>query len=163
MKLSKSILILFIFISFLSGCGSMRQPRTLKPQHLEPSETLRFSDVPFPAGFKILRDKSFILESGGVRAGVLRYTGRANVEDVIRFYKEQMAVYNWALLNIIEYGEQILNFERENESCIVTLTTKGGRIDISVSLAPKSPISLPKRETKEAESLVVKPKNEPKK
>jgi hypothetical protein len=134
-----------VFIFNLSGCVSMQGGRSLKPQRLEPSAIIRFSDVPVPVGFKLISDRSFILESGGVRAGVLRYTGKANIEDVIRFYKRQMPIYNWALLNVLEYGEHMLNFERENESCLITIETKWRRINISVSLAPKSPILEPQR------------------
>ena len=123
----------------LSGCVSM-QEQSAGLQNLEPSLSLRFNDVPYPSGFKVLSDKSFILESGGVRAGILRYTGRADVESVTRFYKNQMSIYNWALLNVLEFGDRMLNFERENEGCVVTIKPMGGRVEVSISLAPKSPI-----------------------
>jgi len=105
---------------------------------LESSKALRFSDIPYPIGFKVLKDKSFILETDEVRAGRLFYRGKADVESVVLFYKSQMPIYNWALLNILEYGEHMLNFERENESCIVAITSRGAMVDISISLAPKS-------------------------
>ncbi len=138
-----------------SGCVTV-QRETMEIQSLEPSAMLRFSDVPVPYGFKILPEKSFILESGGVRAGILKYTGRANVEDVVHFYKTQMAIYNWALLNVLEYGERMLNFERENEGCVVTVKSKGKRVVICVSLAPKSPIPVPKKEIEGEGSAKIK-------
>jgi hypothetical protein len=152
MRLFPVFLSLCILILGLSGCVSMRSGTSTGALGLEPSAMLRFSDVPHPAGFKLLADKSFILESGGMRAGILKYVGKADPESVVLFYKNQMPIYNWALLNILEYGERMLNFERENEGCVVTIKSKGKRVEVTVSLAPKSPIpmSVKKIEKKEA-------------
>jgi hypothetical protein len=38
----------------------------------------------------------------------------------------------------VEYGERLLNFERENETCIVNLMPKGGKVTVTISLGPKS-------------------------
>lgn len=148
MRLSLFLILSILLITLIfSGCVTV-QKETFQTQDLEPSTMLRFSDIPYPSGFKILPEKSFILESGRVRAGILRYTGRANIEDVFVFYKAQMSIYNWALLNVLEYGDRMLNFERENESCVVTIKPKGDRVEISVSLAPKSPIHIPEKKVK---------------
>ncbi|MGD9014784.1 MAG: hypothetical protein PVI33_02010 [Candidatus Omnitrophota bacterium] len=144
MRLLTLALILPVIILNLSGCVSA--PKELSvARDLRPSEVLKFHDVPIPVGFKILPEKSFILESVGMRAGVLRYTGKANIENVVNFYKKQMPVYNWALLNVLEYGERMLNYERDNEGCVINIKPRGATIDISISLAPKSPIPAPKQ------------------
>jgi hypothetical protein len=49
-----------------------------------------------------------------------------------------MPMFNWSLLNVVEYGERLLNFERENETCIVNLMPKGGKVTVTISLGPKS-------------------------
>ena len=72
---------------------------------------------------------------------VLKYQGRVNIDQVINFYKEQMPMYNWSLINIIEYGQRLLNFERENETCIITIQVAGFWNEealVTVSLGPKS-------------------------
>jgi len=149
-SLSLCLILLFVLTLGLCGCAT---PQKEMPgiQSLEPSATLRFSDVPYPAGFRILANESFILESGGVRAGILKYIGKADVESVVLFYKNQMPIYNWALLNLLEYGDCMLNFERQNESCVVTIRPKGGKLEIFVSLAPKSPIVSLEKKTGGAE------------
>ena len=77
----------------------------------------------------------------------MRYQGKASPDTVVNFYKEQMAMYNWNLLNVIEYGERLLNFDRENETCVVNLSGKGNSVTITISLGPKAQ-NLP-RKTKE--------------
>ncbi len=144
MKLAK----LFSFISLgclltitLIGCSTVSDnPKSLNTGvgMLEPQATLKFSDVPVPVGLKSLPQASYSFESSGVRVGVLKYQGKANAEQVINFYKEQMAMYNWNLVNIVEYGQRLMNFERESETCIITLEPKGNIVTLTISLGPKS-------------------------
>ena len=126
---------------FLMGCSTFSDSPNTKstnPGALEPQAILKFSDVPVPVGLKSLPQESYSFESSGVRVGVLKYRGKNNPDQVVNFYKEQMSMYNWNLVNIVEYGQRLLNFERENESCIITLEPKGSAIILTISLGPKS-------------------------
>ena len=133
---------LFMLALGLSGCITVQEEGP-EARHfaLQPSLVMRFEDVPVPEEFKIIPDKSFILESGGVRAGVLKYIGKADAEDIVLFYKTQMPAHGWILMSVVEYGERILNFERENEGCVVSIIQKTSQVEITISLAPKSPVS----------------------
>ncbi len=145
---SRLILAIFIFGIFnIMGCALI--PKKDKgtgasaPAFLEPQATLKFADVPVPVGFKFLSKDSYSFEASGVRVGVLRYLGKASPEQVINFYKEQMPMYNWNLLNIVEYGNRLLNFDRDTETCIINLLPKGNSLTIIISLGPKS--QMPKK------------------
>ena len=119
----------------LTGCT------TISNSQLEPQAILKFSDIPIPVGLKPLPQTSYSFENAGVRVAVLKYQGRANVDQLINFYKEQMPMYNWNLINIIEYGQRLLNFERENETCIITMQVAGfwnEEVLVTISLGPKS-------------------------
>lgn len=129
------------------GCSTFSDNTAAKsanPGALEPQAILKFSDIPVPAGLKSLPDQSYSFESSGVRVGVLKYRGKNNPDQVVSFYKEQMPMYNWNLVNIVEYGQRLMNFERENESCIITLEPKGSAVILTISLGPKSQ-SAPKK------------------
>jgi len=134
----KLLLISMIFL--LAGCTIYSRDPGISnnPSLLEPQTMLKFSDVPAPAGFKLLTQESYSFESGGVRVGLLKYRGKAEVDQVVNFYKEQMAMYNWELLNVVEFGQRLLNFNRESESCIITLLPKGQSITITISVGPKT-------------------------
>ena len=128
----------FGLVSF-TGCASSGKNRDLRGSGMLESQTLlKFSDVPIPVGFKILNGETYIFESAGVRVGVLKYRGKANIEQITAFYKEQMPMYNWHLLNMVEYGDRLLNFDRDTETCIVTLTPQGSTTIITISVGPKS-------------------------
>ncbi len=130
-----------LLATVLTGCASLSgnsDAKSANPGMLEPQAILKFSDIPVPVGLRNLPNQSYSFESSGVRVGVLKYQGKNSPDQVVSFYKEQMAMYNWNLVNIVEYGQRLLNFERENESCIITIEPKGSSIILIISLGPKS-------------------------
>ncbi|MCM8757751.1 MAG: hypothetical protein NC900_04995 [Candidatus Omnitrophica bacterium] len=135
----KNFLCLFILTYLILGCGSLpksQESSLYKP--LEPTISGRFTDIPIPGGFKLLQNESYSFFTDNVRVAVLKYSGRADAERVINFYKEQMPIYNWDLINIIEYGRRLLNFENEKESCIISIEPKKFSTKITISLGPKT-------------------------
>ena len=124
-----------LLITLLCGCATTTDTTSgpLKSQSI-----LKFSDIPVPVGLKPLPLESYSFESSGVRAGVLKYSGKLNPDLVTNFYKDQMPSYNWNLINIIEYGQRLMNFERETETCIITIFPKGSLTILTISLGPKS-------------------------
>lgn len=150
MKKAMVLLVLSTFI--ISGCALMNKKEiSTSPGLLEPQSIVKFSDLPVPAGFKLLAQDSYSFESSGVRVAVLKYRGKAKAEQVISFYKEQMPMYNWNLLNIVEYGERMLNFDNDSETCVIRLTPRGNSVTATVSLGPKP--QLPKRPEKGAKPV----------
>lgn len=107
-------------------------------KNLAVASTLRFDDVPVPSGFIPISDGSFIFQSESLRAGVLKYSGKSSPEAVMLFYKEQMPLYNWQLINLIEYGKKQLNYEKTAQSCIITIEGTKSKSTLIISVGPKS-------------------------
>jgi len=131
----------FLFMICLLVTGALTGCSTTSGSRIEPQAILKFADVPIPAGLKSLPQESYSFENAGVRVAVLKYQGKANIDQLINFFKEQMPMYNWNLINIIEYGQRLLNFERENETCIITIQVAGFWNEdalVTISLGPKS-------------------------
>jgi len=148
MKKSKftAILILSALILNLFGCAVLDKKSASNKGMLEPQAVMKFNDVPVPAGFKLIPKESYSFESSGLRVGLLKYEGKAEADQVVNFYKDQMAMYNWRLLNTIEYNERLMNFDREQETCIIGLIPKGKDVVVTISLGPKS--QYPQRATR---------------
>jgi len=144
MKFFRKLLFLptlyFLLTTALTGCTTLSDNKvSTNPSSLEPQAILKFTDVPVPVGLKNLPQQSYSFESSGVRVGVLKYQGKNNPDQIVNFYKEQMPMYNWNLVNIVEYGQRMLNFERENETCIITLQPLDWNNNLLIiSLGPKS-------------------------
>lgn len=120
----------------LTGCKTISADSRLEPQAI-----LKFSDLPIPVGLKPLPQVSYAFENAGSRVAVLKYQGRANIDQLINFFKEQMPMYNWSLVNIIEYGQRLLNFEKDDQTCIITIQVAGFWNEealVTISLGPKS-------------------------
>lgn len=136
-----AIFILLITAFILSGCVGVAKKDKISDTAglIEPQASTKFSDIPVPMGFKFLPQKSYSFNNSGVRVALLKYEGKADAEQVVNFYREQMSMYNWQLLNIVEFGERMLNFDREQETCIITLVSRGSRDTlITIAIGPKA-------------------------
>lgn len=131
-------ILMFLFAVSAFGCAAQYGRRGQEMAFLEPSTVFKFSDLPVPSGFYLLPDDSYTFQSTGMRVGVLKYQGKANPDQIINFYKEQMPIHDWNLLNVVEFGDRLMNFEREDETCIIGLLTRGNNITITISLGPKA-------------------------
>lgn len=147
--------LIFILLFSLAGCATIKEKvhpesrlaeeeEVYTPITLPATEKLRFHDIPVPKGFKLVSSKSFIFQTEDTRVALLKYIGRAKLHNIVEFYKEQMSFYNWSLLNVVEYGKSVLNFERRGQTCIVTIESQGLRKAITISVAPKAKGSLEK-------------------
>jgi len=143
MRLLLVITLICIGIANSSGCATTSAPEVLEPV------ASRFTGIPVPSNFKSLPQSTYSLESSsfGVRLGTVRYQGRATLDQVINFYKEQMPKQGWTLANSIEYGNVMLNFSRQNEVCLINLSGSGSSVTITISLGPKPLDLLKKLET----------------
>jgi len=151
MKRTFTLLLLVAgLIMLTTGCATVPRSSTSSTSDMgEPikalmvSGELKFDDVPVPAGFKVVQDESYLFENDLVRVGLLKYFGRAQRAELVSFYKEQMPLYNWSLVNVIDYEKSILNFEKGGE--IVTISLEGSiRAMLVISLSPKQNAQAPK-------------------
>jgi hypothetical protein len=141
------------FMVLLSSCATIPGTSSYKEKQTAPLDVatlLRFSDVPTPAGFKILDAESFAFQNDATRVALLKYAGSKPPDPVVLFYREQMPLYNWSPINIIEYERRILNYENQSESCIVTVESRGTNSIITIAISPKSrPMKVEKKEREE--------------
>ena len=130
----------FCFL-FLSGCATSSTMSKSDPTQipaLEPAAMLKLNDIPVPASFIFMPEDSYAFQSSNFRAGLLRYRGKALGDQAVTFFKEQMPMYNWRLVNVVEYGRRMLTFEKEEENCVITLDGKDNRLELVISVGPKS-------------------------
>lgn len=125
----------------LAGCTTMSGSSSYSGSDdtsLDVAAMLRLNDVPVPAGFKVLNTESFAFQNDVIRVALLKYTGSKTADQVVAFYKQQMPMYNWSPINIIEYERRMLNYEKSGESCIVTIEGKGRKSILTIAISPKS-------------------------
>jgi hypothetical protein len=136
----KNVLLLVLIVALIAGCettGSRRSSSGDLPKALDVSMSLKFEDVPIPAGFQPLAQESFIFQNELLRVGILKYKGKAHADQVVNFYKDQMSLYNWRFLNMVEYGRRIMNFDREDQTCIIVIEPASMGTYITITVSPK--------------------------
>jgi hypothetical protein len=124
----------------LSGCGggyggstvdsSSGAPRASgAPDGLVAQSRPPIPDLPVPLNFELDESKSrnFLAAGSGSRYVDHVYTGPADKFAVARFYKRQMPVNRWRLEtdNFVQ-GKVILQFQKESETCQITISDAGG-------------------------------------
>ena len=123
----------------ISGCAvssESAKDRTMVAP-LQTAALLKFSDVPVPVGFQFMDNESFAFQNELARVGLLKYAGRPAIDRVVQFYREQMPQYNWTFLNLLEYESRVMNFEKPDQTCIVTIGKRGDRTQVTIAVAPK--------------------------
>lgn len=125
----------FIFL----GCVSAKKKDVMLagPKVLEPQPGAKLTDVPVPTGMKLLAKQSYDFENGSTRIALLKYSGKSNTNDIVSFYKEQMAMNGWTLVNLIEYDQRLMNFEKAGENCIINIQPTWHSVLVTVALGPK--------------------------
>ncbi len=134
----------FLILVLLYGCATTSEgyfygekEKTIQ-NSLDVASILRFDDVPVPLGFKTLESESFAFQNDVTRVALLKYAGSRTPDQVVAFFKEQMPMYNWNPINIIEYEKRILNYEKDSESCIVSVESRMRGSIITIAVSPKS-------------------------
>lgn len=154
-KIKFSVLSSCLLVLLLAGCVTLPKSESAGDAErnkvsLSVAPILKFEDLPTPAGFRILDKESFAFQNDKSRVALLKYYGSQSADQVLAFYKEQMASFNWSLINIIEYDRKVMNYENSEESCIITIQPQGGKSLVIVALSPKSrPIKPEKSSSKE--------------
>ena len=138
----RRIVIALTWLLCVAGCAS---PSSVSPAKerastapLQTAALLKFSDVPIPVGFQLIDNESFTFQNELARVGLLKYVGRPTADRVVQFYLEQMPLYQWRFLNLLEYESRIINFEKPEQTCIVTVGKRGDRTQVTIAVAPKS-------------------------
>jgi hypothetical protein len=99
-------------------------------------------DVPIPAAFHMLEDKSWVRRWGAIRNVHHVYRGSASTSDVADFYLRSMpATTSWRLVSVNESrGEYALLFDNAGEYCFIKITRGplfGVFKEITLEISPK--------------------------
>jgi len=140
MNIRNSLIIISVLL-LSAGCatsGTVTDNDIKATKALDVSTALKFVDIPVPSGFKMITAQSFTFENDVLRVGILNYKGRSSGDQVVNFFKNQMPLYNWRFTNMLEYGRRILNFEREDQNCIIVIEPQGMSTFVTITVAPKS-------------------------
>lgn len=103
-------------------------------------------DIPQPAGFRLVDERSVSRNSGQFRVAKVEFIGDASRASVYRFYKEYMPSAGFHLVQEnFERGQYNLQFRADSEELYVRIRPEGSKTAVALDLGP-TPRATPKRE-----------------
>lgn len=137
------VLIVCFFLVAAGGCAELslsskkesageggKEVAPLSPTYSE------FKDVMIPREMELDRGDSVVYESHNLRMGVLYYSGKGELPDVVAFFKKHMTKDGWELINSFQHKSYVLNFVKGDRSCIIFAEQKVGKTNIQIWLGP---------------------------
>jgi len=100
---------------------------------------MQFPILPFPSGYKMDRDRSFIYESGQgkVKVGGIHLTTTDTTDEVVTFYRTEMKNKGWRLIRMVDHLGTIMLFERKTMMCTITVESLAEKTLIIIHIGPK--------------------------
>jgi hypothetical protein len=110
---------------------------------LIPQQQLGVSDVPIPSDFQLDEGGSEDKSAGGWRYIRHIYKGKADPQLVRAFYREQMPLGKWKMLDDeMRQGQYTLHFQNDLESCEVVISRVKEKWDsktkLVIEVSPRS-------------------------
>jgi hypothetical protein len=119
------------------ACASMGAACGPGPMKLAPSTEPPMPDVPVPEGFKRIEKASLAYIEGGQRLACLAYKGKATVQAVSDFYREQMGqTHGWSRGPAsLGNGGMVRVFEKGSALAVVRIKKDGGNAIVTILLS----------------------------
>lgn len=86
------------------------------------STSYGFEDIPLPSGMTLNRKESFVYETKATKAGLLVYEGKAEMERLASFFKQQMPNHQWRLVSNFELHNVMLIFIKEGWCSVIYIS-----------------------------------------
>ena len=126
------LLLILVFVFTLYGCSTVQSssPTSLGTGSeigLTAPLTLDFEDIPIPAELKKDQNKSFIFETSSIKTAIIYYDsfpGYLDHSSLVIFFKNNMVAHGWKLIDLYNYKEANLSFEKGNRMCHITIFDK---------------------------------------
>ena len=100
-----------------------------------------FDDILVPRDMELQPRSSFVLETPGVKAGVLVFKGRVDPISLTSFFTNNMLKDGWQMSSSFRYQRTIMVFTKPDRDCIINI--QDGRISTTMEIwiAPKGNIA----------------------
>ncbi|MFH1090186.1 MAG: hypothetical protein V1742_01320 [Pseudomonadota bacterium] len=134
--MSRPKVLLFVLLALVIGLGGCANLPFLKSEQPEPPVSYHFPDIKVPGSLEIDPKRSFVFETGGLKAGTLFFSGYVNVDSLVSYFKDSLPSEGWKLKSIFHYPTMVLLFEKENKVCIISIFEKTIYTHVEIRVAP---------------------------
>lgn len=91
-----------------------------------------FDDILIPKELSFQSDESYTLDNRKFRAGIMKFTGRVEIPDLLNFFINNMAKDNWEKIAAVKGKTSVLSFEKFNKSCVIQVEDSFARATVTI-------------------------------
>lgn len=142
MKNFTRLLLLFVLI-FLTSCstkyfggGSENSEPEITPSG-SANYYYDFDDVLVPREMELQPHASFVVETPGVKAGMLVFKGRVDPVSLTSFFTNNMLKDGWQMSSQFRYQRAIMVFTKPDRDCIINILDGRFSTSMEIWIAPK--------------------------
>ena len=145
------VLMLSIFLLVGAGCAAWEKSRDTSEETGEKKSEVEapapvyydFVDILIPAELSLVKKSSFVYSTPSFSAGVLVFEGYVQGESLVNFFTTNMPKDGWTLKSSFRYRRVILSFEKEERSCLISVTEYPMKTRVEIWVAPQVSASMP--------------------
>jgi hypothetical protein len=134
-----------------SGCAALQKSEDNSGEAEEKKSEVKtptpvyydFADILFPAELSLDRKNSFVYSTPSFSAGVLVFEGYVQGESLVNFFTTNMPKDGWILKSSFRYRRVILNFEKDQRSCLVSVAEYPLKSRVEIWVAPQIAGAMP--------------------
>ena len=139
-KLGGVLLISMLAAVTMVGCQSTKHALGMGGDAPPPvPKYYDFPDVLVPPEISWDSKGSVVYESGGTKAGILLFSGRADAESLVDFFRKSMPRDGWTLVSSVKFSRILLNFAKPDKTCQILIWDKTLTTEVEVMVNPLRP------------------------
>lgn len=143
-RLQTTVIALFLLTFFLPA-GLMAQKEETPPVlEKKPRATYYdFEDILIPSELTLDKKNSFVYGTSQSKVGILIFEGRVDPSSLAGFFQNNMQKDGWKILSSFKYREYLINFIKEDRSCVITIVEKAFTTTVEVRIGPIEQLPIP--------------------
>ncbi len=97
-----------------------------------------FDDILVPRDMSLVPRSSFVVETPGVKAGMLVFKGRIDPVSLTTFFSNNMLKDGWHMSSSFRYQRTIMVFTKPDRDCIINIHDGRFSTQMEIWIAPKA-------------------------
>jgi hypothetical protein len=134
-----------------SGCAALKKSEDSSVEAEEVKSEVKglapiyydFADILIPAELSLDKKNSFVYSTPSFSTGVLVFDGYVQGESLVNFFTTNMPRDGWILKSSFRYRRVILNFEKDQRSCLLSVAEYPLKTRVEIWVAPQLAASMP--------------------
>ena len=131
------LIVLGAALVLAASCQMMQKDTTKKAAETKRlPDSREFEDVLVPREMDILKDDSLIYRNEGMSAGLMRLTGRVEMNSLMRFFENNMPKDGWRMISKFRSPQSLMIFQKAGRMCVIAIEDADLRTFMDIWVVP---------------------------